>query len=64
MDGSEKTAPDAPLVIVVDEAHALIGGMTGQGKSLAMRKAVADLLHKGRATGMPIVVGTPKTTTP
>lgn len=62
MSNDQPTQQPRPVVFVVDEAHALLGGMTGQGKSTAMRKAVADLLERARDTGMPIVISDSKGT--
>lgn len=54
--------PDTPpTIFAVDEAYALFSGMTGQGVVTEMRKALADMLERARAAGMPIVIGDPKT---
>ncbi|MEU7743357.1 hypothetical protein [Nonomuraea sp. NPDC049158] len=50
------TTPDTPPTVVVDESQALFGGLPGQGKSAAVRQAVAEVLARGRAAGVLVVL--------
>ncbi|MEU8152011.1 hypothetical protein [Nonomuraea sp. NPDC048901] len=52
-DWPRTTTPPAPVVIVVDEAAAIFGGMTGHGKNPGL---LTDLLEKARNSGAPIVI--------